>query len=213
MTSLDLLLAILVLGFVVFQAVIRMVRRYYKLPTPAFFTQLIDNPIRRRLIQPPETVVERMGLKPGMTVVEIGPGKGSYTIAVARRVLPNGKVYAVDIQESVVERLKKRIEREGITNVYPKIDDVYALSFDDSSVDRVLAITVLPEIPDPIKALRELHRILKPDGLLCLSELFLDPDYPLRRTEKRRADKAEFEVKQEYGNFFVYYLIFQKRLT
>ena len=154
-----------------------------------------------------------MGLKPGMTVVEIGPGKGSYTIAVARRVLPNGKVYAVDIQESVVERLKKRIEREGITNVYPKIDDVYALSFDDSSVDRVLAITVLPEIPDPIKALRELHRILKPDGLLCLSELFLDPDYPLRRTEKRRADKAEFEVKQEYGNFFVYYLIFQKRLT
>lgn len=188
-----------------------MVRRYYKLPAPAFFTHLIDNPIRRRLIQPPETVVERMGLKTGMTVVEIGPGKGSYTIAVARRVLPNGKVYAVDIQESVVERLKKRIEREGITNVYPKIDNVYALSFDDSSVDRVLAITVLPEIPDPIKALRELHRILKPDELLCLSELFLDPDYPLRRTEKRRADEAEFEVKQEYGNFFVYYLIFQKK--
>jgi len=205
------LLAILLFMFVVFQIFVRIVRRYHKLPTPAVFTQWIDNPMRRRLIQPPHLVAERMELKPGMIVVEIGPGKGSYTMAVAERVRPTGRVYAVDIQESVVERLKARIEREGVTNVYPKIDDVYALSFEDSSVDRVLAIAVLPEIPKPVKALREFHRILKPDGLICLSELLPDPDYPLRRTEKRWADETGFELKSEFGNLFVYQLNFKKK--
>jgi len=203
------LLVFLVLA--VFQAIIRIVRRYHKFPIPAFFTQLIDNPIRRRFIQPPEVVAERMDLKPGMIVVEIGPGKGSYTIAIAERVLPNGKVYAVDIQKSVVERLRKRIEREGVDNVYPRIDDAYALSFEDSSVDRVLSIAALPEIPDPVKALREFHRILKPDGLLCLSEILLDADYPLRRTEKRWADEAGFKMKKEFGNLFAYQLNFEKQ--
>jgi ubiquinone/menaquinone biosynthesis C-methylase UbiE len=202
-------LAILIV--VVFQIILRIARRYYKFPIPALFTQLIDNPIRRRFIQPPEIVAERMELKSGMTVVEIGPGKGSYTIAVARKVLPHGKVYAVDIQESVVEHLRKRIERERITNIHPKIDDVFSLYFEDGSVDRVLAIATLPEILDPIKALREFHRILKPEGLLCLSELLLDADYPLRRTEKKWASKTGFKLKKEYGNLFVYQLIFEKR--
>lgn len=152
-----------------------------------------------------------MDLKPGMVVVEIGPGKGSYTIDIAERILPDGKVYAVDIQKSVVERVKKRIEREGITNVYPRIDDAYALSFEDGSVDRVLAIATLPEIPEPVRALREFCRILKSDGLLCLSELLPDADYPLRGTEKRWADKAGFKLKEEFGNLFAYQLIFMNK--
>lgn len=172
---------------------------------------LIDNPIRRRIVQPPEAVADRMDLKPGMKVVEVGPGKGSYTVAVAERVLPDGEVYAVDIQESVVERLKKRIGREAITNIHPRIDDAYALSFEDGSVDRVLAIAALPEIPEPVRALREFHRILKSDGLVCLSELLPDPDYPLRRTEKRWAREAGFELKEEFGNLFVYQLNFKKK--
>ena len=79
-----------------------------------------------------------------MTVIEIGPGKGSYTLAIAKKVLPSGKVYAVDIQEQVIQKIKDRIEREGISNIYPRIDSVYHLSFEDSSVDRILAIAALP---------------------------------------------------------------------
>jgi ubiquinone/menaquinone biosynthesis C-methylase UbiE len=203
---------ILILGFLAFtQTILRLIRRFYPLPIPGFATQLIDNPIRRRFIQSPEIVAERMGLKPGMIVVEIGPGKGSYTKAVAEKILPDGKVYAIDIQEPVVERLKKRFEKEGITNIYPRIDNAYALSFEDESVDRVLAIATLPEIPEPVKVLRECHRILKTDGLVCLSELFPDPDYPLRRTEKRWADEAGFELKEEFGNWFIYQLNFRKK--
>ena len=50
-----------------------------------------------------------MNLKPGMIVVEIGPGKGNYTKAVAERLSPDGKVYAIDIQESVIKRLKIKV--------------------------------------------------------------------------------------------------------
>jgi ubiquinone/menaquinone biosynthesis C-methylase UbiE len=188
----------------------KIIRHYYHFPIPSFFTQIIDNPFRRRFIQRPEVVAERMQLKPGMIVLEIGPGKGNYTKAVAERILPRGKVYAIDIQESVIERLKKRIKREGITNIIPKIENAYNLSFADESVDRVLAIACLPEIPEPVKVLRECHRILKPDGLVCLCELFPDPDYPRRKTEKRWAAEAGFELRQEFGNWFVYQLNFGK---
>jgi len=84
----------------------RIIRKIYKFPIPAFATRLIDNPLRRRLIQKPELIAERMQLKPGMSVVEIGPGKGSYTKAVAEKVQPNGKIFAIDIQESIINRLK-----------------------------------------------------------------------------------------------------------
>ncbi len=197
----------LIFVFVIF----RIVRHYYHFPIPGFFTQFIDNPYRRRFIQRPDVLAERMQLKPGMIVVEIGPGKGNYTKAVAERVLPGGKVYAIDIQESVIERLKKKVEKEGITNIVPKIDDAYHLSFADESVDRVLGIAVLPEIPEPVKVLREFYRILKPHGLVCLCELLPDPDYPRRSTEKRWAAEAGFELKQEFGNFFIYQLNFGKK--
>ena len=190
--------------------IVRIIRKIYKFPIPAFATRLIDNPFRRRLIQKPELIAERMQLKPGMTVVEIGPGKGSYTKAVAEKVQPNGKVFAIDIQESIINRLKKKIEKENIQNIIPKIEDANNLSFEDESVDRVFAITCLPEIPDPIRALREFKRILKPDGIISLSELFLDPDYPLRRTEKRWAKEAGLDFYEGFGNWFVYQLNFIK---
>jgi len=196
--------------FIVF-VILRIVRRYYKFPIPGFLTRLIDNPIRRKFIQKPKKVAERVNLKPGMIIVEIGPGKGSYTKALARNILPDGKVYAIDIQDSVINRLKKRIEKENIKNIIPKIDDAYNLSFEDQSVDRVLMIACLPEIPDPIKALKEIRRVLKSDGLLSLSEILPDPDYPRRKTEKKWASEAGFELDEQFGNWFIYQLNFKKR--
>jgi len=200
----------LFVGFLfLFQVAFRVARRWLKFPTPGFMTLIIDNPLRRRFVQSPDTVAERMGLEPGMTVLEVGPGKGSYTFAVARRVSP-GTVYACDIQSSVVERLRERAAREGVLNVDARVEDAYGFSFSECSADRVLMIACLPEIPDPVRVLRECRRILRPGGLVCLSELLPDPDYPLRRTEKRWAADAGLELDQEFGNFFVYQLHFRK---
>jgi ubiquinone/menaquinone biosynthesis C-methylase UbiE len=173
-------------------------------------TRLIDNPIRRKLIQKPATVAERLKLEPGMTVVEIGPGKGSYTKAIAKEVLPNGIVYAIDIQESIIKRLKKRLEKENIDNVIPKIDDAYNLSFQEASIDRVIMIACLPEIPEPVRVLKEVRRVLKADGIVSLSEMLPDPDYPRRKTEIRWANEAGFELQDKFGNWFIYQLNFKK---
>ncbi len=153
-----------------------------------------------------------MKLEPGMIIIEIGPGKGSYTKAIAKSVLPEGKVYAIDIQDSVINYLKKKIEKENITNIIPKIDDVYNLSFEDECVDRILMIACLPEIPEPIRALKEFKRVLKPNGLISLSEMLPDPDYPRRKTEKKWAEEAGFELDEEFGNWFIYQLNFRKKI-
>ena len=207
------LIFLIVLGifFFIFFVLLRIIRRYHKFPIPGFMTRLIDNPIRRKFIQKPETVAERMKLESGMTVLEIGPGKGSYTKALAKNILPDGKVYAIDIQESIINRLKKRIEKDNIENIIPKIDNVYNLSFEDSSIDRVIMIACLPEIPEPIRALKEIKRILKPNGLLSLSELLPDPDYPRRKTEIKWAETAGFKLDDRFGNWFVYQLNFKKK--
>lgn len=193
-----------------FFVVLRLIRHYFHFPIPAFATQLIDNPIRRRFIQRPEAIADRMQLHPGMIVVEIGPGKGSYTKAVASRILPDGKVYAVDVQESVIKRLKEKVQREKIRNIEPRIDNAHNFSFQNESVDRVLAVASLPEIPDPVKVLRGCRRILRRNGLVSLCEIVMDPDYPRRQTEKRWAVEAGFKLENEFGNVFSYQLNFKK---
>jgi SAM-dependent methyltransferase len=191
--------------------IVRVLRHYYHFPIPSIMTRLIDNPLRRKFVQKPDVIAERMQLKPGMIVVEIGPGKGSYTKAVAKRILPNGKVYAVDISEKVIESLKKKVEKENITNIIPKIENAYNFSFANQSMDRVYAIACLPEIPEPVKVLNECRRILKPDGLVCFCELVWDPDYPRRKTEKSWANEAGLELKQEFGNWAAYQLNFSRK--
>ncbi len=187
---------------------LKLIRRFWKFPIPAVLTGVIDNPIRRK-IQPPKTLADRLRLQQGMFILEVGPGKGTYTFEVAKRV-PDGKVIAIDIQESVIKKLKKKCEELGITNIEPKIMDVYNLNFDNEVFDRVFLISCLPEIPDPIRALEELNRVLKPNGLLCLVETFSDPDYPLPRTEIRWVNDAGLKLDSRHGNWFLYYLIFSK---
>ncbi|MFX1537573.1 MAG: class I SAM-dependent methyltransferase [Promethearchaeota archaeon] len=201
-----------ILILLVWHTMLRIFRKRYHFPVPAFLTRVMDNPIRRRFIQRPEVIAERMQLEPGMIVVEIGPGKGSYTKAVAKKVLPNGKVYAIDIQEAVIEYLQRRVKRENIPNILPKINNAYNFSFEDASIDRILAIACLPEIPDPVRVLRECKRILKSNGLISLCELFIDPDYPWRRTEVRWAKEAGLELRQKFGTWFNYQLNFSKKV-
>jgi len=200
-------ISILLFSFLV---LLRLVRHYFHFPTPSFAVPLIDNRIRRALIQNPSSIADRMELEPGMVVLEIGPGTGTYSQAIAERVLPDGKVFAVDIQVQVIRRLEERVKKEGSTNIHPRVDNAYNMSFPDESIDRVLAMSALPEIPNPVLVLRECHRVLKANGLLCLCEIIIDPDYPRRNTEKKWAQEADFKLEKDFGNFVSYQLNFKK---
>jgi ubiquinone/menaquinone biosynthesis C-methylase UbiE len=196
--------------FIILHTLMRFVRHFYKFPMPQFMANLIDNPFRRR-IQPPQETPIRHGVQPGMTVLEIGPGNGTYTIATARRVGNSGKVITVDIEPRMIQRVTQRADAEGITNIEARLADVYNLPFDDEKFDLVYMIAVINEIPNPESALREFQRVLKPNGKLVFSELFLDPDYQPASTLIRRANSAGFQLIEKIGNFFYYTLIFEKK--
>lgn len=197
---------------VVLHTIVRLIRYFYKFPMPEFLANLIDNPLRRKF-QPPTDMPIRHGIEPGMTVLEVGPGNGRYTVETARRVGATGRVIAVDIETKMIERVSQRAQAEGITNLEARVANVYNLPFEDGMFDAIYMITVISEIPEPERAMQEFHRLLSPSGTLAFSELFTDPDYPLAQTLVRMASQANFRLKKQLGNFFSYTLVFEKAKT
>lgn len=110
----------------------------------------------------------------------------------------------------MIAQVEKRVHEAGLTSVETHVADAYELPLDDASVDRAFLITVLPEIPDKGQALRELWRVLRPRGVLSVSEEFLDPDCPLARTTTRWAQAAGFALAERHGNCWCYTLNFRK---
>ena len=207
-------LAYFVLGLpllaIFLHTLVRIIRYFYKFPIPQFLANLIDNPMRRR-IQPPSEMPLRHGITPGMTVLEVGPGNGRYTIETARYVGQSGQVITTDIEPKMIERVEQRAQTEGIKNLEAKVADVYTLPFENGFFDAIYMITVIGEIPDPEKAMREFHRVLSPSGTLAFSEFLTDPDYPLAQNLIRKANRANFQLKKRLGNFCAYTLVFEKR--
>ena len=196
---------------IVLHTIVRIVRHFYKFPMPEFLADLIDNPLRRR-VQPPHETAARHGLEPGMTVLEVGPGNGAYTMGAARRVGAQGRLVTVDIEPKMIKRARRRAEAEGLENIEAREANVYDLPFEDGTFDVVYMIAVIGEIPEPQRAIQEFHRVLSPSGTLAFSELVLDPDYPLANTLVRLAASAGFRQRTKIGGFFHYTLIFEKDL-
>jgi SAM-dependent methyltransferase len=169
-------------------------------PCPSSLGWLVDNPLRHWYMRP---ALERVGLLPGETALELGPGPGAFTVQAARQLRSEGCLITVDIQPKMIAQVEKKVREAGLTNAYE-------LPVSDATVDRAFLITVLPEIPDPVRALREIHRVLRPGGHLSVSEEFGDPDYPRRVTTIGWAEAAGFTLEACHGNFWIYTLNFRK---
>ncbi len=192
--------------FLVWQILFRLIRKTIPFPAPAFIGIFLDSDYRRKL-QPPVGIIEGSGIKTGQRVLEIGCGSGGFTTFVARAVGPSGQVEALDIQPAMLSQLEKKLalpENQDIQNITLHQTSAYELPFEDEVLDLVYLITVLPEIPDQSRALEEIRRVLRPGGILAVSELLMDPDYPLKETTARRCEKAGFQLEGFYGNFWTY---------
>ena len=170
-------------------------------PCPASLSWLVDNAIRRRYTRP---VLDWVGIRPGERVLELGPGPGIFTVGAAQRAGAEGRLIAVDIQPEMIAQVEKRVREAGLTNVETHVATAYDLPLDDESVDRAFLVTVLPEIPDRGRALSELRRVLKPDGMLSITEEFVDPDYLFSFETIRLVEAAGFELQERRGNWWVY---------
>jgi ubiquinone/menaquinone biosynthesis C-methylase UbiE len=174
-------------------------------PCPSSLAWLVNNPIRRRYMHP---LLDRVGIQAGEHVLELGPGPGAFTIDAVRRVGPEGRIIAVDIQPAMIAQVDRRVREAGLSNVETHVASAYNLPLDDASADRAFLVTVLPEIPDQGRALAELRRVLRPGGVLSITEEFLDPDYPFPSETIRRAEAAGFCLERRFGNWWVYTLNF-----
>jgi len=198
--------------FVAFNLGYRWASRIWSLPYPAVaawsFDKSIDkDPIVRRLTR---TTLDRLEIRPGQRILEIGPGPGRLLIPAAQRVLPGGEVVGIDIQPGMIERLKVRADRAGVTNLKAILGDGTQPHVPEASFDLVLLCLALGEIPDRAAALNQCYRALKTGGILSITEVFGDPHYQFRSVVRRLAEAAGFRLQSIKGKWWFYTASFIK---
>ena len=205
------LLAVLGL-FLLWQILIRIFRKLFHFPAPAFIGHILDSNVRR-ILQPPDKLIQRSGIKESMRVLDLGCGSGAFITFVARAVGPKGQVYALDIQPEMLKQLREKLskpENQDTKNIQLINSSAYNLPFKDNSLNLVYMVTVLQEIPDRKRALREIERVLKSGGILAVTELLPDPDYPLKSTTVKLCQKAGLVLDEVSGNLWNYTARFKK---
>ncbi len=113
-----------------------------------------------------EIRLESLGLREGMTFMDIGCGYGFFTIPAAQIVGEKGKVYAVDISASSIGQLKRDAVKRGLKNIQPEIAEAEETVFCHGCADIVFYNTVLHDFRDPAKVLVNAKTMIKPDGKL-----------------------------------------------
>ena len=122
-------------------------------------------------------------LRPGMRVLDMGSGPGSITVGLAEAVAP-GEVVGIDMQQSQVERARALAGERGVANVRFEVGDAYGLPFPDRTFDAVFAHTVLEYLSEPVRALAEMRRVLRPGGIVGVRDVdwgtvLFTPETPL----------------------------------
>jgi ubiquinone/menaquinone biosynthesis C-methylase UbiE len=135
----------------------------------------------------------------GERVLEVGPGTGYYALPVARWLEPNGRLDVLDIQQEMLDHTLRRAASEGIVNIAGQLADAREMPYEDETFDAAYLVTVLGEVPDQDAALRELRRVVKPNGRIVVGELFGDPHMVTFRALRDRAETAGLEVDRKLG--------------
>lgn len=131
--------------------------------------QLLATEEMRRRFMPPERILSEFLVAPNTVLADIGCGVGFFTIPAAK-MLPEGKVYAVDLQQNMVDATMQRALEDGIANVHGITASATDLPLDNESVDAVLMSMMFHDVPQQDEMLSEVKRILKPEGSFYMVE-------------------------------------------
>jgi ubiquinone/menaquinone biosynthesis C-methylase UbiE len=139
---------------------------------PRFFVNLLDA-TRARLLERARTLPREffapLALRPGLNVLDVGCGTGDFLRLLAPIVSP-GKAVGVDLSETMIAEARQR-SAEIVDNLSFRVGSVLELPFPAASFDRVLATQLLLHVPDSLKALVEIKRVLAPSGVISISEI------------------------------------------
>ncbi len=162
-------------------------------PFPASQARSLINPLRT-ILQPVEATVRSFRLRPSDTVLEIGPGPGYFTVEASRAVGTAGRIVCLDVQPGMIATLRDRLDSQGVSNAATLVGDAASLPLADHCIDRAFLVTVLGEIPDRPGALVELHRVMKPAGVLSILESWNDCDYQFEGSVRDLCHATGFRV-------------------
>jgi ubiquinone/menaquinone biosynthesis C-methylase UbiE len=181
----------------------------WPIPTPLWARWLLHTRWRR-YYRAPRRTLELLGIQPGMQVLELGPGSGLFTLEAARLVGDQGRLVCVDLQMAMLRPLKQDIRVAGVTNVFLQAATAERLPLGDSRFDLVLAIAVLPMVPHKHQALLELCRVLKPGGLLAVSEELVETEYVPALLTRRWCWRAGFTPIGHIRTAWWYMVLFRR---
>ncbi len=170
----------------------------------------------RELEENPSVVLEQLGLKPGMVVCDLGCGNGFYTLAMAQKVAPGGKVLAVDIQPEMLQLLSRRSAETKLDNIDMILSTVVDPNLADNSVDLLLLVDVYHEFSHPVQMLAAIRKALKKDGVIALVEFRGEdprvPIKPLHKMTKKQILKEYrangFKLVKEFDGLPIQHLMF-----
>lgn len=151
-----------------------------------------------------------LGATSGERILEVGPGGGYYTLAVAEVLAPDGQLDLLDVQQEMLDHTTARAAAAGTTNVDARRGDAQQMPYDDGTFDAAYLVTVLGEIPDQGAALRELARVVRPGGRVVVGELFGDPHWVRPGALRRRAVDAGFAYERRLGTALAYFARFRR---
>ena len=127
-----------------------------------------------------------IGIREGQTILDVGCGSGTFTIPSTSLVGEKGTVYALDVDEGALDKLRRKADEAGIKNV--KIIHSSAnnnLKLDDVSFDHVLLMDVLQEVSNRDLLFEEVRRVLKGKGLVTIFPMHMDYDEVVKLVESK----------------------------
>ena len=152
----------------------------------------------REAEEEPSRAIEALDLRAGMAVADIGAGSGYYTVRMARKVGPEGRVYATDIQVGMLSMIQRRAAAEKLTNIVPVLGAADDPKLPAGSLDLALMVDVYHELSQPQAFVRRLREALKPDGRLVLIEFRKeDPRVPIKEEHKMSVAQVRDELSAD----------------
>ncbi len=194
----------LIASLISFQILIRVWLRVFPQPIPYGWSWLLENPWRRAY-RNPVSIAKRCEIKLSDVVLEIGCGSGLFTPYLAAAAQ---KVITQDLDSRYISETK--VKTSALSNVEFLVSDALKLELPDASVDVIVLISVLPEIPKPVLVLQECLRVLKPSGRVVISEELFEPEYVTSSTTDSWAFKAGLKIAKKTGNAWVYFNHYEK---
>lgn len=183
-------------GLAVLAATLRIRSLLWPSAYPPWATRFLEGPWRRRFASA-ERVLRRSGLEPGMRVLEVGPGGGYLSEGALPLLGEGGRLVCLDLQIGMLRQVRVRLLGAGRPALVQASGS--ALPFRNESFDLIFLSAVLGEIPDKRAAMAEYARVLRPKGILAVTEALPDPDYVRTPVLHRLATQAGFEIGERFG--------------